>query len=435
MESLHSVGTTFTLFAALILYALFLLAVFSLLKARRPKLRELAKREFLGARLARLILGSHEHYLLSTVVGLSVASILVGLTTIASIDVLTSSIDSQWGTALISILLVGVAAALVTLVSQCVRVFTIAHGERVLALLSPIIIFWGRLLRPLTQGSILLVRKILSIASWQPEREAAPTAEEISEIVELSSKAGAIEEEKKEMIKGVFEFSATVVREVMTPRADIISVCEDAGLDEVKAIFLSEQVSRLLVTGRSLDEVRGVLIAKDLMKYLGSSGADFVLKHLVRPAFMVPNNRKVNELLHDLRRRGMHFAVVLDEHGGVDGVVTVEDLVEEIVGDIFDEYDSPADDLPVRKLKGGDLLIEGSIAIEDLNATYRLSLPCGEYDTLAGYVIHLLGRIPVVGETVESEGVRIRVEEADNNRVTKLRIIVEKINDNNAVGA
>jgi CBS domain containing-hemolysin-like protein len=258
------------------------------------------------------------------------------------------------------------------------------------------------------------------------ERDFGVSADDISEMVELSSEAGEIEEEEREMIQSVITLSDTVVREIMTPRTDIVSVTRDMSLDEVVGVFAKEGLSRLLVIGNDLDDVQGVLIAKDLIPLVGKVEPDFNFTRLIRPVYFVLNNKKVDELLAEFKREAVHFAVVLDEHGGVDGLVTVEDLIEEIVGDIFDEHDVPAEELEVVRTKSGDLLIAGSALIEDLNQSHGFSFPTGEYDTLAGFVIHHLGRIPSTGEIMEVDGIRIRVEEISQNRVVRLRIMYRK---------
>jgi putative hemolysin len=239
----------------------------------------------------------------------------------------------------------------------------------------------------------------------------------------MSNKAGQIEDDESEMIRHVFTFSDTIAREVMTPRKDIIAVEETASLEEVIAMFLRERISRILVTGTDLDDVKGVLLGKDLLNLLGKPASDFHLRKFLRPVFFVPNSKKVDELLQELRQEAIHFAVVLDEHGGVDGVVTLEDLIEEIVGEIFDEYDSPIEELDVRSLTTGDLVVEGSTMIDDLNSSRGLSIPRGHYDTIAGFVIHLLGRIPKTGEQVKWENYILKVENTFQNRITSVRIV------------
>ncbi|RIL11256.1 MAG: hypothetical protein DCC75_02670, partial [Proteobacteria bacterium] len=183
---------------------------------------------------------------------------------------------------------------------------------------------------------------------------------------------------------------------------------------------------RVLVTGTNLDDVKGVLIAKDLLRYLGKQPQEFDMAKTIRPAYFVPSSKKVDDLLGEFKREALHFAVVLDEHGGVDGVVTLEDLIEEIVGEIFDEYDSPLEEVDVFRTKSGELLIEGSALIDDLNAAYNLDIPAGDYDTVGGFVLNLLGHVPKIGECVEHDGMLYKVEGLEQNRITQLRVSRQK---------
>jgi len=322
------------------------------------------------------------------------------------------------------------ALLLVTLgTAQIAKAVAFAHPETILCAAAVPLRLWSTVSRPivfLLGGALSRILGFFRVEA-PAEREFGVSADEISEIVELSSEAGEIEEDEKEMIQGVITMSDTVVREIMTPRTDIVSVTPEMTLDAVVAVFVREGLSRVLVVGNDLDDVKGVLIAKDLMPLVGKVDPSFNLTRLVRPVYFVLNNKKIDELLAEFKREAVHFAVVLDEHGGVDGVVTVEDLLEEIVGDIFDEHDSPAEEADVIKTKSGDLIVDGATAIGDLNEQHGLAFPTGEYDTVAGFVLHQLGRIPAVGEILECEGgVRVRVEETAQNRVLKLRIMQRK---------
>jgi CBS domain containing-hemolysin-like protein len=209
----------------------------------------------------------------------------------------------------------------------------------------------------------------------------------------------------------------------MTPRADIVSVPVDSTLTELIQVFTNERLSRLLVIGSGLDDVRGVLHAKDLLRIVARPEREFTVAHLMRPACAVAGERTVGDVLEQFRNHGIHFAVVLDEHGGVDGVVTVEDLLEEIVGEIFDEFDSPADEVEVRKTKSGDFLIDASMTISDFNERFKAHLPEGEYDTIAGFVLHQLSRLPETGEVVDCNRVRLKIEALEGNRITQLRVL------------
>ncbi len=315
-------------------------------------------------------------------------------------------------------------ACVVVIAVQLARSYSYTHPEDTLLLLARPLWISVSIFQPcifLLRG---ISRRLLTATGLKSvvDRSQAASAEEISEILEQSTEAGNIEEEEREMIEGVFEIAHTRISEVMTPRADVAAVSVDSSLEDIVDIFQQHGYSRVLVTGEVLDDVRGILLAKDLLDFVGKQVRDFDIRPLIREIYTVSAESTVDEVLSNFKRDAVQFAVVLDEHGGVDGVISFEDLVEEIVGDVFDEYDTPEDSCEVEKTKSGDLLVDGSAIIDDLNQTYRFNFPNGEYDTIAGFMIHQLGRIPGPGEELEYEGVRLKVEELAQNRITKLRI-------------
>ena len=209
----------------------------------------------------------------------------------------------------------------------------------------------------------------------------------------------------------------------MTPRKDIIAVPESASLSEILAIYEEDGLSRLVVFGQDLDDIKGVLLMKDLIPLMGKEVTEFKVNDYLREPLFVPDSCDLGDLLKTFRQVGNHLAIVLDEHGGVDGLVTMEDVMEEIVGEIFDEYDTPEEECEIRPAADGELLVDGGVLINDLNQDYEFSFPTGEYDTFAGFVFHVLGKIPQAGEIIDYEGVRIKVEEIEQNRIKLLRIL------------
>ena len=412
--------------------AFFALGASLLSRSRTSKVRELAEEKVSGATRALALLEKAEQRILGCYTGALLIALLLGaqiqeyLTKRASVF---SGIVGDQGCGVLcaiaaAIIFLGLALV-IFLPTQVIKGATADRREHALCYISLPLSLLCKLFSPVTflvESSLSLMHRVFGLRVLH-ERERAISPEDISEMAELGSESGQIEEDELEMIQGVFSFSDTIVREVMTPRKDIIHIREDASLSEVVKLLAQERVSRILVTGEELDEVKGVIIAKDLMRFLGQHAETFDMKKVIRPAFLVPNTKKIDELLQELRHKAIHLAIVLDEHGGVDGVVTVEDLIEEIVGEIFDEHDSPSDETGLRATKSGDLMVQGSQLIDDLNAMFNIEFPAGHYDTIAGFVINLLGRIPHAGDTVEFQGVRIRVEIIEQNRITLLRIL------------
>lgn len=247
--------------------------------------------------------------------------------------------------------------------------------------------------------------------------------EEIEALLRHSRAEGVVEEDEEEMIHGVFELTRTVAREVMTPRPDIVAFPEAASLDAVLDTAAESGYSRFPVYRESIDDVTGVVLMKDVLRRMRRSPAEeFSLTGVMREPFFVPDTKPVDDLLAEFRDQKLHLAVVIDEFGGTDGVVTLEDLVEEIVGDIFDEHDVAEEEIVV--LGEGRARIDGGADPADLIEQFGLGDvdDVDEYDTVAGYVIGKLGRIPETGETVRLGSAELEVTETAEQRVTSIEL-------------
>jgi CBS domain containing-hemolysin-like protein len=262
---------------------------------------------------------------------------------------------------------------------------------RVLALLlRPVV--W-----PLARLVSLIARAVgMSQPSLQPLLH---TADEIRDLISQGHQQGVVEEDEREMIHGVFDFSETVAREVMTPRIDIIAVPVEIGMDAVLELVISEGHSRLPVYEGTIDTVVGVLLTKDLLPLLADPAAHpketFDVRALMREPYFVPDTKPVNDILAELRQQSVHLAIVLDEFGGTYGLLTMEDLLEEIVGEINDEYDVAEPEF--SPTPEGDVLIDGGAALSEVNERFELSLPEEDFDTLGGFIFGMLGRVPARG--------------------------------------
>jgi putative hemolysin len=254
------------------------------------------------------------------------------------------------------------------------------------------------------------------------------TPEEIRMLVTHGADPAEIEADEREMIRGVFEFAETVAREVMTPRTDMVAVPAEIGFDALVGLVAEERHSRYPVYEGSVDSIIGVLLTKDLIPLLADretlEQTGFDARTVMRPAYFVPGTKQVSELLAELRQSKVHLAIVLDEFGGTAGLVTMEDLLEEIVGEIEDEYDEPEPEFETTP--EGDVLIDGAASVSEVNERFGLRLPEEDFDTLGGYVFGTLGRVPEAGDTVPAPGVdaemELRVEEVEERRVTQLRL-------------
>jgi CBS domain containing-hemolysin-like protein len=241
---------------------------------------------------------------------------------------------------------------------------------------------------------------------------------------EINPKAlQALETEQKEMIRGVVELSGTTVKEVMVPRIDTVFLRATSSKQEILSAISESGHSRFPVYEGTIDNVIGVLYAKDLLTSLVRND-EFNVEKLLRPPFFVPESKHINDLLRELQRKKVHIAVVVDEYGGVSGVVCMEDIIEEIVGDIQDEFDHETED--VVKLDEHTFLCDARVNIEDLAEEIGVSLPVDDFDTLGGFVFDLFGKVPAQYEKAEFNGVDFIIQEMEGHKIQKVKISTER---------
>jgi putative hemolysin len=249
--------------------------------------------------------------------------------------------------------------------------------------------------------------------------------QELLGIVGAAAEDEVIEHEERELIESIIEFGDTVAREVMVPRPDMITVPEDATISAALDLAIAHGFSRLpLHGGDDGDDVVGLLYAKDLIRAEREGRGDMPALDLARPVRFIPENKPVARLMREMQAGKWHLAMVADEYGGIAGLVTLEDCLEELVGEIVDEYDT--EDVAIKRLPNGDYLVEGGVQVEDLNDVLDTSLPDEEWDTVGGLLFGTLEHVPEPGESVELEGWRFAAEELDGRRVKLVRVSVAR---------
>lgn len=248
------------------------------------------------------------------------------------------------------------------------------------------------------------------------------TQEELLTMVNVSHEEGVLEGEEREMIHNVFEFGDTHAKDIMTIRPDVVAVDIDITYDELMAVYKEEQFSRIPVYGESHDHVEGILYVKDLLFFDGNRD-EFKITNFIRPAFYTYEFKMTAELFKEMRDNRIGMSIVLDEYGGTVGIVTIEDLVEEIVGDIADEYDDEEQEIEV--IKEDEFIVDGSSRLETVNEMIGINLESEDFDSIGGFVIGLIGRLPEIGETVEYDTIQFIIEAIDKNRIEKIRIITQ----------
>jgi len=279
-----------------------------------------------------------------------------------------------------------------------------------------------RLLLVLSAPILVLSRWLLSRQESEADKEDAREAgdEEIETFIDAAKEEGIIEKDGDELLRSVVEFGDIVVREIMTPRVDIVCIRKEATIQKLRNLIIAEKYSRIPVYKDRIDNIEGIVIAKDLLEFSDEKYGNDSIEPFVRPAIFVPESMKVSELLKELQKVKQKLAIVIDEHGGVSGLVTMEDLVEEIVGEIQDEYDT--EEAPVAEIGPGEFLVSGGLKVEKLEDLFHRELAEEGCTTASGLVSHHLGRLPKKGETFELKGLSVEVIDVDQKRIKKLRI-------------
>ncbi|HLZ20650.1 MAG TPA: hemolysin family protein [Ktedonobacterales bacterium] len=292
---------------------------------------------------------------------------------------------------------------------------------------------WARVLVGPVETMSKLLRWLIATLTWitsgivrllggqTVRRGPFVTEEELRLLVEVGEEEGVLEEEEREMIHNVFELADTAVREVMVPRIDMVTVEADATVDEAMSLIVQGGQSRIPVYDNSIDNIIGVLYAKDLLRIFASGQQPATVRNLVRPAYFVPESKRLDDLLRELQQQRVHMAIVVDEYGAVAGLVTIEDLVEEIIGDIQDEYDK--EEQLFEKLGENEFIVDAKISLDDFNELLDTELTGQGYETLGGYVYTQLDKIPTVGDTVTFENLIITVIGTKGRRVTKIKVV------------
>ncbi len=269
---------------------------------------------------------------------------------------------------------------------------------------------------------------LLANALWhrwfgRPGQEGpAVTEDELRAWVDAGEEAGILEEEEREMIDSILELEETTAHEIMVPRPDIVAMDGEAPVSQAIDLVIRYGYSRIPVYQESIDNILGIVYAKDLLRELREGRLDTPVKGLVRPAYFVPESKKVNELLQELQRRKVHIAMVVDEYGGIAGLVTIEDMLEEIVGEIQDEHDREE---PKIQITGqGEAAFDATVSVDDVNDALGLHLQAENVDTIGGLVYERLGQIPVPGDTVTADGASITVLSTTGRRIRRVKVQV-----------
>jgi len=291
--------------------------------------------------------------------------------------------------------------------------------ERVLEVLLPTFAPVARALGPMTRWIARSVATKRVAAPATPDEEAEDANEAAKAYIDTAEQEGLIETEERRLLQSIVDFGDTLVREVMTPRPDIVAIRDTATIGEVRAQFREQEYSRFPVFRDSLDNIAGFLFVKDLVT-LSSSDDERPITPLLRPAVIVPETKRVPELLKQFQRQQTQCAIVVDEYGGTAGLVTIEDLLEEIVGEIRDEYDVESE--PIVDEGGGRLVFSGRVNIDEVVQRLNVDIEREGFETVGGYLLSHIGRVPAVGERFEMDGLAVEILDVERRRINKVRM-------------
>ncbi len=298
------------------------------------------------------------------------------------------------------------------------KTFAIQQTDRVALRVAPLLHAVATALGPLAAGLLKLANVIMP-GKGLPEGPFI-TEQELRASAEVASEEGEIEEGEKELIHSIFEFGDTIVREVMVPRPDIVAVEDEKTLRDVQALVLQHGFSRIPVYHEDLDDVVGVIFAKDVLKATHQGKQDMPIPEVMREAKFIPESKKVADLLRQMQKEKFHQALVTDEYGSVSGLVSLEDLLEELVGEITDEYDREEPEM--EPVGDGAYRVDGRTSIDDVNDLLEVELPDEEWDTVGGLVLGLLGEIPQEGQEVDFQNLTFKAERVTGRRIAQVLI-------------
>jgi putative hemolysin len=404
----------------LLLSAFFSGAEVALISITRAKVRILTNDGMRGSQALATLKESPNRFIVTILIGNTIANIAAAaIATALAIDI--------FGDIGVGIATVVVVILFLVFGEIGPKIYANRHTESIALSSAPIILFLSRILSPVIWGIDRVSHRVMT-----PRGLAEPTVteEEIKEWIEVGKEEGTIEQEEREMLYSVLEFGDTTSREIMTPRVDVAVMEDTATLDDAVRMFHETGFSRIPVFHEHLDNIIGILNVKDIFAVLFSGKKETAIKDVMYDPFFVPETKKIDELLKELQVRKVQMAIVLDEYSSFVGIVTVEDILEELVGDILDEFDREEPD--IQKIHDDVFLVDAQMWVEDLNDELDISLPVHEsYETIGGLLIERLGHIPHPGESVfvHESHVSLVVTQMLGRRVVKVKLILHSTKD------
>jgi CBS domain containing-hemolysin-like protein len=395
----------------------------AIVATNRIRARALLEKKIKGAsRLVRLVEDRNR----------TLTTVLIGSTfVLLAADSLATYLFLQWGVPNGAVWSTVVMTVAILVFGEILpKTVAVSTGDRTALRIAPLLDAVKRALAPLTAAFLWITDGLVRIFGGHPHGGPYVTEEDIKTLVNVGVEQKVLEEEERELIHSIIEFGDTIVREVMTPRTDMVTVSVTSSPRRALDLVIAEGYSKLPVYDETVDNVIGVVHDRELLIALSNGTiASTNLRSLMRPVTLVPENKRISELLREMQRGKYSLAIVLDEYGGTAGLVTMEDLLEEIVGEIRDEHDEGEEEA-IRRLSDDEWVVEAGTNIEDLNNALGIALPHEEFETIGGYIVGLFGRLPREGEEIDAgNGIRLRVDRTRGRRILAVRVLTHQSQD------
>ncbi len=421
------------LFVLIIINAFFAMSEIAIISLNDSKLRIMAEEGNVKAKRVLQLVESPSAFLSTIQIGVTLAGFLTSASAAQSFsEPLSGWISSLFGLSDVPAWLSGVSTIIVTVI---ISYFSLVLGElapkriamqcseKISFKVVGILLFFKRAMKPFVIFLSFSTNLIVRLLGFDPNAsEEEVTEEEIRMMVDAGEEKGVIEESQKEMINNIFEFDDIVAADVMTHRTELECVDINDSVEDVIKIAMAKGYSRIPVYEDEVDDIRGIIYVKDLLKYIGKSvPASFKISKIMREPYFVPESKRCGDLFNEMTEKHMQMVIVSDEYGSTAGIVTMEDLLESIVGNMQDEYDNEEED--IERVSEDIFNFDGMTDTEEVDEVLGITLPDGEYDTIGGFIMSELGRIPQEDEkpVIEAEGFRFTVEEMQERRIERVR--------------
>jgi CBS domain containing-hemolysin-like protein len=376
--------------------------------------RERAMREPAESRLDALRRFYHERQVTLSSLAFARNLALVGITAVA-VFLIIDAAGHSWDVLVLTTL---GAVVVIMLLQAFPRIIVARSPERWQHFLKPFVTF----IRFAFRGPVMMLDAPIGVFTriQGPKGNGNGHVEESILLSELEQAGAALQDEERQMIRGVMEMEFRTLRAIMVPRTDIMAVDVEDGFDRVAQVIVEDGYSRVPVYEENIDNVIGIAHAKEVLKHLARGGPKPDVRDIIRPAHFVPESKKVHEMLAEMKQKQISIAIVVDEYGGTAGLVTTEDLLEEIVGELRDEFD--IEEQPVQLLTKNEVIVDARVGIDDVNEMFDTEIEAEDFDSVGGLIVNELGRMPSVGDQVAVDGIRLKVLSVNGRRIKKVRI-------------